>query len=238
MRSLLLISFLFLLATGCVPIKPKGLTPVDTGTRDAGQVRDTAYGSKEGRKGAYFVTRHPSRVTLYKATLDIKKHHLTGLLVIKRMDSASAKGIAAQEDSPVYRIVFANEIGMTFFDLELKYDSFNVISCFESLNKRALMKIFETDFRLLTGTDTLKSTKYYKQTGTGNLVIEGNSGKYKTWQTFSPSGDTLYKYSGKSTIADPVIISYLKYSEGFPTKITLENPFIGMTLSLRLLDQK
>ena len=154
------------------------------------------------------------------------------------MDSASTTGIAAPEISPVYRIVFANEIGMTFFDLELKHDSYNVIYCFESLNKKALMKIFETDFRLLTDTDTLNSKKYYKQTGTGNVVIEGNSGRYKTWQTFSPSGDTLYTKSGKSTLADPVIISYLKYSEGFPVKITIENPFIGMKLTLRLLDRK
>jgi len=106
------------------------------------------------------------------------------------------------------------------------------------LNKKILIKIFETDFRLLTGTNPVISGDFYIQSPTNNQVVAGKTGKYKTWQTFSPSCDTLYKTSGKSTIADPVFISYQDYSHGFPTRIILENPFIGMKLSLRVLDRK
>ena len=130
-----------------------------------------------------------------------------------------------------------NEVGMTFFDLEMKPGSFNVISCFASLNKPALMKIFETDFRMLITEDSLTNKKAYRQEGSGNVVVSGKTGKFKTWQTYSPAGDTLYTTAAKSTIADPVIIHFDKYKDGSPLKILIENPFIGMKLALRKLVQ-
>jgi hypothetical protein len=250
MKSLWLVSLLFLLAAGCVSIKPKGLIRDEIGTRDTGHgtrdsigMRDAGRGKVSGHgtdsgRGTDFITRSMSGVTLYKATLDIRKHHLTGLLVIKRMDTDSSPGNAAIATSPVYRIVFANEIGMTYFDLELKSDSFKVISCFESLNKKALMKIFETDVRLLTGMYKSDSEALYIQSGTGNRVVSTKAGKYSIWQTFAPAGDTLYATNGKSNMADPTIISYSKYADGLPARIQIENPFIGMTLLIRLLDRK
>jgi hypothetical protein len=134
-----------------------------------------------------------------------------------------------------YRVAFMNEIGMTFFDLELKPDSFRVVSCFASLNKKALIRIFETDFSILIRDDTLKNQKTYRQQGTNNRVISGVAGKYHYWQTYSHLGDTLIRTAAKSTIADPVIVSFDQYSDGLPLKITIENPFIGMKLSLRKL---
>jgi hypothetical protein len=232
MKSLRSISFLALVMAGCVTIKPSHLT------------RDTSP-----------VTRHASRVTkyappltsdLYKATLDIKKHHLTGLLVIKRMDtitpftvpppdSGTAPPTVNGDSSAVYRIVFMNEVGMTFFDLEMKTGSFKVVSCFASLNKKALMKIFETDFRMLNWTDLLKNEKICRQAVTNHMVVSGTTGPYQAWQTYSASADTLFTTAAKSTIADPVIISFSKYSNGTPGNITIDNPFIGMKLSLRKL---
>ena len=74
---------------------------------------------------------------LFTGSLDIKKHHLTGFLLVKKMEDES------------YRIVFTNQVGMTFFDFEVKQNSFRVVYCFESLNRKALIRIFEKDFRLL-----------------------------------------------------------------------------------------
>ncbi|MEI7727200.1 MAG: hypothetical protein WCK09_18970 [Bacteroidota bacterium] len=209
------------------------------------------------------ITSHPSRVAqykipatnyLFKATLDIKKHHLTGLLVIKRMDTIAPPPAPPQagrgEHSPLafpsggnsgcfgtYRIVFMNEIGMTFFDLELKADSLKVVSCFESLNKKALMNIFKTDFTILNWSCAVENKREYRQAETNRLVVKGDAGKYKTWQTYSPSGDTLYATTAKSNLADPVIITFAQYKDGFPVKITIENPFIGMKLVMRKLVQ-
>ena len=224
MKSSWFLSFLLILpVAGCVSIKPLHINP------DMSQVHQVS-------PGAHYVP--PVTSHLFKATLDIKKHHLTGLMLIKRMDSVAPTTLSQQEKEikdEVYRIVFANEIGMTFFDLEMKYDSFRVVSCFESLNKKALIKILETDFRLLTGINPVQHEKFYRQTATNNQVFYAKTGRYKIWETFSPSGDTLYTTTGKSTIADPVIISYQNYQAGFPSRISLENPVIGLKMSLRLL---
>jgi len=250
---------------------------------------------------------------LFKASLDIKKHHLTGLLVIKRMETPppappqtgrgetlppappqtgrgetlppappqtgrgetlppappqtgrgetpppappqtgrgetpppappqTGRGetppqIGRLDTTGIYRIVFMNEVGITFFDLEIMTGSFKVVSCFGSLDKKALLKIFETDFRMLICDHPLNAEKKYRQEGTTNKVLSGSTGKYKTWQTFSPAGDTLLAISAQSTITDPVFISFSKYKDGLPLAITIENPVIGMKLSLRKLTQ-
>jgi hypothetical protein len=227
MRSSWSVSILMLFLAGCVSIKPSHVT------------RDTLQVPRHASR----VTRYtpPASTQLFKATLDIKKHHLTGLLMIKRMDTVTPPPAPPQtgrgESSGTYRIVFMNEVGMTFFDLEMKPESFKVVSCFESLNKKMLMNIFETDFRMLLWVDPLKNGKGYIQEGTNKIVLSGVAGSYHAWQTFSPKGDTLYSTSAKSTIADPAILTFEQYKDGFPIKVTIENPFIGMKLSLRKLSQ-
>jgi hypothetical protein len=79
---------------------------------------------------------------LYKGSLDISKHHLSGLFYLKRVSGSSV------------RILFSNELGMNFFDLELKGDKFIVHSCFPSLDRASLLKLLENDFRLLLVPDT------------------------------------------------------------------------------------
>ncbi|MCX6279682.1 MAG: hypothetical protein NT004_16530, partial [Bacteroidetes bacterium] len=121
MKNLLFVSICFIIIlTGCISVKPKGIKP-----SGENQIQHKAI-------PILFVN------SLFKATLEIKKHRLTGLLLIKRMDSA-VEGISSK--GRVYRIVFTNEIGMTFFDLELSRDSGKMISCFASFNKKAFIKI-------------------------------------------------------------------------------------------------
>ena len=219
MKSFWFISLLVLLVAGCVPVKPPHL------------VRDN---SPATSPIGCCAPLSPTRSHLFKATFDIKKHHLTGLLMIKRMDSLP---VSAGPCERVYRIVFANEIGMTFFDLELKGDRCRVVSCFGPLNKKALIKILGSDFSILAGTRPLTDEKRYRQTSTMNRVISLKAGKSALWTTLSQPGDTCYATTGRSNMFDPVIITWSSYSKGFPGKIILENPVIGMKMSLRLLER-
>jgi hypothetical protein len=245
MKNLWFVSIIFVLVAGCISIKPSHTN------------RQSSIINRQSSTVVSYTT--PVVSHLFKATLDIKKHHLTGLLVIKRMETPPPAPAPPQEgrgetpppapppappqegrgedSSGIYRIVFMNEIGMTFFDLELSADSLKVVSCFESLNKKALMKIFETDFRVLNWSGLVQNEQVYLQKETNNMIVKGRIGKYKTWQTYSPSGDTLCTIAAKSSIADPVIISFVQYNDGFPGKITIENPFIGMKLALRKLSK-
>ena len=97
------------------------------------------------------------------------------------------------------------------------------------------MKILETDFQILANIFDFTPKKYFRQDSTNNLVMYGNAGHMKIWQVYTPAADTLLKTAGKSTPANPVFISYSHYLTNLPTKITLENPVIGMKISLRRL---
>jgi hypothetical protein len=139
-------------------------------------------------------------------------------------------------NTPVrYRIVFVNEVGMTFFDLETGISTFRVVSCLPSLDKKALHKILETDFRMLLFTAPSAPTAAYRQCMSNYLVTSNKSDPYDTWHTYTSGGDTLLSLAGKKTVADPCIIRFEKYINGFPSKISVENPFIGMKLLLRKL---
>ncbi|MCX6278648.1 MAG: hypothetical protein NT004_11185, partial [Bacteroidetes bacterium] len=68
-------------------------------------------------------------------------------------------------------------------------------------------------------------------------ILYGIAGSMKIWQVYAPTADTLFNLAGKSTIVDPVLISFSNYSNNMPSKITMENPVIGMKLLLRLLSK-
>ncbi|MCK9219797.1 MAG: hypothetical protein PHF97_05665 [Bacteroidales bacterium] len=214
MKNLFFVSLLgFLLMAGCVSIKPKNLTRSTSGDISHIDVPANLLGN--------------FNKALYTATLDIKKHHLSGLMLIKKMDSVPE----------VYRLVFANEFGMTYFDLEMKPDSFKVISCFEPLYNKALIKILETDYRLLLSCYPKITSTTYQQEKSRQIIISGDAGKIKFWKTYSATRDTLLSIAGKSNFADAAKINLSSYSKGFPTKIIILNQFIGMQQSLQLLSK-
>jgi hypothetical protein len=210
MRNLWLNSVcLVILFTGCVSIKPAGKLLSGTAKDFPTSLQSIPAGTK---------------ATLYKASFDIRKHHLSGLIVIRQMDDSS------------YRIVFANQVGMTYFDLQVKRDSFNIIYCFESLNKNGLMKVLETDFRLLLPfCPPGEKISRKVQESTGNLVFSDDCGQITRWIMYSPSGDSLLYIGGKSNFADAAKIGLSGYFEGVPGHISIENPIIGLKLDLRLL---
>jgi len=100
---------------------------------------------------------------LFNTQVDVMKHHLSGLLLMKKM----------QNDT--IRIVFTNEMGIKYFDFEMAdNDHFKVISCMKKLNKKIVINQLKKNFSLLlmnksdlnayqlNKTDT---AKYYKLEG-------------------------------------------------------------------------
>lgn len=75
---------------------------------------------------------------VYKTQVDVTGHHLSGLLIIKKM-----------EDSTV-RMVFANEAGFTFFDFGFTPGGeMTVHKILDKMNKKAVVKTLRKDFRLV-----------------------------------------------------------------------------------------
>ncbi len=226
MKSLWYASLFLVLATGCVSVKPTGL------------VRDP-HALLPAPAAGY---SPPGRSLLYKASLDVRGHNLTGLLLIKRMSPAlKGRGDAPPPTPPLkgrgekYRVVFTSEVGLTFFDMEFNGRRVHWVSCFPALKKRALQKIFENNFRMLTLETSRMRGKVYRQRNTGGTVAAYRDGRVSLWHTFTPAGDTLTMISARSSAANAVEISFDSYSEGQPGRIEVFNPFIRMKMNLRKL---
>ena len=76
--------------------------------------------------------------TLYKTSADVRKIHISGLLIIKKMPDSST------------RIVFTNEMGFPFFDFGFGADSgFTVYQITPKMDKQYLIKTLRKDFELI-----------------------------------------------------------------------------------------
>ncbi len=214
MRNSWYANLLFLLIlTGCTSIKPRDISRVPEFPGKAMEVP-----LLDG-------------FSLYKTAMEIGKHRLTGLMVVKRMDSANM----AQDENPTFRIVFTNEIGMTFLDLEVRRDSMKVVSCFSSLNRKRFLDMIVNDFRLITGLMPVTQQGFYRQTSAGTLFMRGKSARFRLWHEYNPSGDTLVALTAKSNPVDPVFIRFGEWKPDGCTKISLRQPVIKLNLELRRL---
>lgn len=75
---------------------------------------------------------------LYQTTVDVAGNHLSGILLIKQMPDSST------------RLLFTNEAGFKFFDFEFsKTGRFNVHAILEKMNRDAVIKTLQKDFRLI-----------------------------------------------------------------------------------------
>ncbi len=76
-----------------------------------------------------------TKATKYKASIDVLKNHLTGIIIVKQTDSVST------------HIIFVTEIGMKMFDFEWKNNEMNAAYVFEPLNKPTLIKALLSNFK-------------------------------------------------------------------------------------------
>ncbi len=87
----------------------------------------------------------------FKATIDVLKNHLTGILIVKQTDSVAT------------HFVFVTELGMKMFDFMYKDNRMEAVYVFEPLNKpkliNSLMRNLENMFLLSVSS---KSIKYFK----------------------------------------------------------------------------
>ena len=74
---------------------------------------------------------------IYTAGVNVTGHHLSGLLVFKSMDDTTT------------RVLFTNEVGVTFFDFEFTSNSFRVVKCIDKMNKKPVINRLRDDIGLL-----------------------------------------------------------------------------------------
>ncbi len=162
---------------------------------------------------------------LFRMNLDIGKHRLSGVLMIKHMGDTST------------RIIYANEMGMRFFDFEFLKGNFIVHYIFPSMNKKMLLSLLRKDFALILGHEKLiRKITFIKNT-------DATTFEYKVKSTMG----TFYYL----VINDSRMIREIKSSGGFmsktvihpdyrnnsriPAKISILNPKIKLSILMTYL---
>lgn len=87
----------------------------------------------------------------YRAILDVSNKHLSGILVMKRTDIHD------------YRVVFMNEMGVTFFDYSFSENDYTVNYIMSKLNKKAVKTTLAKDFGMLLGEGIFKKETTMRQ---------------------------------------------------------------------------
>lgn len=86
-------------------------------------------------KQAFTPVLKETTATKFKATIDVLKNHLSGIIIVKQTDSVST------------HIIFVTEIGMKMFDFEWKNNEMKSVYVFEPLNKPTLIKALQSNFK-------------------------------------------------------------------------------------------
>jgi hypothetical protein len=98
-------------------------------------------------------------------TLDFGGKHFNGMLIAKTMDDGEI------------RILASTMFGLSLFDFGMKDETWNVYSCIEPMRKDRVLKIFETDFKLLFLPDRnvkkIEKTEEYTKFVTGGGISKG-----------------------------------------------------------------
>jgi len=161
---------------------------------------------------------------LYKGSLDISKHHLSGLFYLKRVSLNSI------------RILFSNELGMNFFDLELKGDEFIVHSCFPSLERASLLKLLEKDFRLLLIPDTTVTRMKRERSKDPELLIFGvKSARGSFHYTYDKDSGKIRRIQTSRSIMGRTDLRVYGDERLQPTKIHISNPTIRLHIRMTFL---
>lgn len=214
MKNLWWIScLLYLFAAGCQPIRPdhlKRFSPVSTPNVIGYPIDSSA---------------------LFKCSMEIGKRRLSGLMFIKNIDTSGIRTGGPKK----YRVVFANEIGLTFFDFELTADSLKLISGLEALRNKSLLNLLKMDYQFITGITGSQVIKYFRKKPGGEIVLKGRQNGLIFWYQFNPGGDTVQIISGRKTWIDKVFIRYDLSNGSEAARIAIDHPVIGMRIKMRRL---
>jgi hypothetical protein len=211
MRSSLFLSlFLSLLLWGCSPVDQSTLIKVGKATLARSSWESPFMGMFEK--------------SLFRTTMDIREFHLTGYTMIKKSADTS------------YRIVFANDIGMTIFDVEFLRSKFICHYIFTPMQKKALLKIIEADLRALMfysfSTDDLVQFTD-KKNGAPVLYVSKSNNYYY----IDPKTSYVTEIAGGTNPWDKYRIEFEYPTGTFVQKIRLYNPGIGLIIKLGWISQ-
>ena len=164
-------------------------------------------------------------VALYNTTVDVVGNHLSGLLLIKKMPDSSI------------RMVFSNEMGLTFFDFAFISDgSFKVYSIIKKMNRKSVLKTLRHDFELIL-MNNLDNSKAVVKTDSGQLYFIFPQNKGYSCYITNADGSNLVRMeraSKQKTIVEAVMQNYIN---GIPDSIGISHKTFEFNIGLKRIER-
>ena len=145
--------------------------------------------------------------TLYSATVDVTKHHFSGILFFKVMPDSST------------RVVFTNEMGVKFFDFAFTKDAqFIKYYVMPKLDKKVVVKALRKDLELVIMHQDLSKAVALQDSAYNYTAIPNSKGNdyYITDQC-----SRLVRIEKASKKKAVVEVQMLNYKDGIPDSISI-----------------
>ncbi len=164
-------------------------------------------------------------VALYKATVDVMDNHLSGLLLIKKMPDSST------------RMVFSNEMGLSFFDFEFTANgNFKVYSIIKKMNKRSVIKTLQHDFELVLMNKLDNAAASVRSNDRLLYFIFPQDKGYNYYITDAGATELIRmeRASHKKVIVEGIM---KKYSNGIPDTIGISHKTFEFNIGLKRIER-
>ncbi|MBK8807655.1 MAG: hypothetical protein IPO21_13860 [Bacteroidales bacterium] len=158
---------------------------------------------------------------VYKAQIDLYKKHFSGIVVFKYIPADSAT-----------RIVFMSEVGITFFDFQIRNGEFTVINAIAGFDKELIISVFREDFQILLRNPVEGENKiFYK-----NLTIE-NSYTYASdfcgfTHDYSYENGKLAEIISKERVKIKKLIKIFGDDAQHPQQLIIEHKNVKLVIQL------
>lgn len=153
MRRLLLrnlaYSLIFILFTSCKTYRLNDVKPI---TASEKTVENLYFSSKEDY--------------VYKCQMDIYKNHVSGILIIKKIDAT------------IHRVVLTSDFGNKLIDFELSEQNFKLNYVLPDLDKKIVINFLRNDFQELLKQDYPVSESFENETDAIHLSRSGKKTYY------------------------------------------------------------
>lgn len=160
---------------------------------------------------------------LYKTNISIKGHDLSGLLIYKKMEDK-------------FRVLFTNEVGITFFDFEFGPDDFRVNYCMEKLNRKPVIRQLRKDLGLLIFHE-MNFSKATVYEGNNELFFEFNTGKERNFYVTNAGCTDLIRIENASNKKKKAIVNLSGYKSGMPDSVEIVHQNFDFNIYLKQIER-
>jgi len=163
------------------------------------------------------------KALIYKADINFYKNNIGGLLIIKKIEEG------------VYRIALTTQFGLKIFDFKLDQGQLKVEYCVEYLNKKVILKTFETDFNLLLMQNEFVNVLSFKDMDKNQNIWFFESGKFNYRYYLDSNSNKIINIKHYKRNSEKISVGLYAYRGDIPREIKLEHHNIKLKMDLKLI---